>query len=164
MGFIKNLLNKFKKDSASAKDIKVETTYNEQLIENFKHDHQELLKIFGDIQESFKSDSNAHKKVVNLLNDFKIALEIHLMIEDNKLYSYLGEKYGSDDIHKAFVEDIQAEMTNIAKEVMFFIRKYTNRQSYDNNIDNFLSDLNNIGEVLVRRIKMEEEKLYALYV
>ena len=164
MGFIKNLLGKFKKDSDVAKEIKVETTYNEKLIENFKHDHEELLKIFGEIRESFENDSNAHKKVVNLLNDFKIALEIHLMIEDNKLYSYLTMKYGSDDVHKAFVEDIQTEMTNIAKEVMFFIRKYTNRQSYDNNIDNFLNDLDNIGEVLTRRIKMEEEKLYALYV
>jgi regulator of sigma D len=164
MGFVKKFLGKFKKDANTAKEIKVDTTYNVKLIENFKHDHQELLKIFSEVKKTFQNDKNAHKKVVNLLNDFKIALEIHLMIEDNKLYSYLIKKYGSDDIHKAFVEDIQAEMTNIAKEVMFFIRKYTNRQSYDNNIDNFLPDLNNIDEVLTRRIKMEEEKLYALYV
>jgi hemerythrin-like domain-containing protein len=163
MGFIKNLLHSFKKKERKDESIQTDTEFNEQLIEMFKNDHQELLKIYADILNSFNTNQKAHKNIVALLNDFKIALEIHLMVEDNKLYSFLKMKYGRDDTHMAFVEDIQGEMNNIAKEVMFFIRKYSNRESYDNNLNNFIRDLEAIGTVLIKRIDMEEKRLYPLY-
>ncbi len=163
MGFIKNLLHSFKKKQCENESIQTDTEFNEQLIEMFKNDHQELLKIYTEILESFNTNQKAHKNIVVLLNDFKIALEIHLMVEDNKLYSFLKMKYGRDDTHMAFVDDIQGEMNNIAKEVMFFIRKYSNKESYNNNINNFVKDLEAIGAVLIKRIDMEEKRLYPLY-
>jgi hemerythrin-like domain-containing protein len=166
MGFVKNLLGKIKRKKdgkIEESEIEKELNYNEKLIEDFKNDHAELLGFFPQVEESFNTDRNAHKKITDLLNDFKVALEIHVMVEDNKLYTFLKEKYGTDETHKAFVEDIQSEMTNITKEAIFFNRKYTNRQSYDNNIDNFLKDLGNIKDMLVKRFKMEEDRLYSLY-
>jgi len=166
MGFVKNLLGKIKKrkdGKIEEAEIEKETNFNEKLIEDFKHDHTELLGFFSQIEESFNTDRNAHKKITDLLNDFKVALEIHVMVEDNKLYTFLQNKYGTDETHQAFVEDIQSEMTNITKEAIFFNRKYTNRQSYDNNADNFLKELGNIHDLLAKRFKMEESRLYSLY-
>ncbi|KIM05325.1 MAG: hypothetical protein KU28_10140 [Sulfurovum sp. PC08-66] len=166
MGFVKKLLGKFKKNkdgTVDGSEIEKETNYNDKLIEDFKNDHAELLGFFPQIKDSFTKDPNVHKKTSELLNDFKIALEIHVMVEDNKLYTYLKNKYGTDETHKAFIEDIQDEMTNITKEAIFFNRKYTNRQSYDNNRENFLNDLQNIHDLLAKRFKMEEDRLYSLY-
>ena len=166
MGFVKKLLGKIKKKKdgkVEEAEITKETNYNDKLIDDFKNDHAELLGFFPQIKESFNADPKVHKKTSELLNDFKVALEIHVMVEDNKLYTFLKEKYGTDETHKAFVDDIQSEMTNITKEAIFFNRKYTNRQSYDNNVDNFLNDLQNIHDLLAKRFKMEEDRLYSLY-
>jgi len=166
MGFVKKLLGKIKKKKdgkVEESEIEKELNYNDKLIEDFSNDHSELLGFFKQIEDSFNADRNAHKKITELLNDFKVALEIHVMVEDNKLYTFLKEKYGKDETHKAFVEDIQSEMTNITKEAIFFNRKYTNRQSYDNNADNFLKELQGIHDILAKRFKMEEDRLYSLY-
>lgn len=166
MGFVKNLLGKIKKKKdgkIEESEITKETNFNEKLIEDFKNDHVEILGFFTQLEESFNADRNAHKKIKELLNDLKVALEIHVMVEDNKLYTFLQDKYGTDETHKAFVEDIQSGMMNITKDAILLNRKYSDRGSYDNNLDNFVNDIQNIHDLLAKRFKMEEDRLYSLY-
>ncbi len=167
MGFIDKLLNIFREEKREekkeVKDIRRENLdYNENLIDMLVSDHKELIKLFQEMKEQFEKNSD-FRKMLQKINDFKLALEIHLMVEDSQLYGYIENMNRDNEMMVAFVKDVQNEMKSIAEEVILFIRKYTDYRMYHENKDSFLKDLNKIGEVLTKRIEMEEKRLYSLY-
>jgi len=166
MGFLRKLLGLEKKEEASGrKGISIEETfeYEEDLIDQFKDDHLELFEIFAQIKETYEENPEFSHKLVDLLDEFKTGLEMHILVEDKKLYTYLRKKYGGDELHEAMLNDLQRNMTKIAKSVIFFVKKYSNRENFERNKDKFLKDLGEVGDTLTKRTSMEERKLYPMY-
>ena len=166
MGFVKNLLGRFKSKKTKHEEVdtiqKESLDYNDNLINMLKNDHQTLFELYGDIQKQFEKDNDFEKMKI-CINDFKLALEIHLMVEDTQLYGYIKRTNENNVMISEFIDDVQHEMESIATEAMIFIKKYTDHKLYDENLDNFLEDLGGIGTVLTKRIEMEEKRLYTLY-
>jgi len=165
VGFITDLLNFFK-DEEPHKEVddvrKTNLSYNGKLVSMLESDHKKLFELYGELIELYKQDDSfqsVHRKLI----DFKMALEIHLMVEDTQLYGYLEQRYSDNKMVLEFIKDVQNEMSLIAEAAILFVRKYTNVRMYRENKDNFLKDLENIGKILTTRIDMEESRLYTLY-
>ena len=165
MGFISDLLGFFK-DENEHKEVdnvkKTNLSYNTKLISMLESDHKQLFKIYSELIKLFKKDNN-YRNVNRKLIDFKMALQIHLMVEDTQLYGYLEQRYSDNKMVLEFIKDVQKEMTLIAETAVLFVRKYTDVRMYNDNKDNFIKDLENIGKVLTKRVNMEESRLYSLY-
>ncbi|MBN2824238.1 MAG: hemerythrin domain-containing protein [Campylobacterales bacterium] len=169
MGFIKDLLHRLKKKNdiqPLEEDLKAtheSINYNAQLINMLENDHEQLFTLYHQIQEQFAQDSN-FKQMQSVLNDFKLALEIHLMVENTQLYDYIRYKNKENNNSNEFVDSVQDEMKTIADNAMAFIQKYSTQKGYEENIDHFLEDLSKIGITFSKRIIVEESKLYPLYI
>ena len=145
MGFITNLLNLFKDDEKEDNGIvnvkQVNLNYNSKLISMLESDHRKLFELYGELMETFHSN-NDFKNVNGKLIEFKMALEIHLMVEDTQLYGYLGQKYSDNQMVIGFIKDVQNEMKLIAETAILFIRKYADIRMFNENKDNFVVSTN----------------------
>lgn len=168
MGFIKNLLHRLKKsDNLQTLEDEVESIgekldHDSELIAMLENDHQELFEIYHALQDQFKED-NDFSKIKSLLDDFKVALEIHLMVEKSKLYNYIRSHNQNDEACVEFVDSAEDEMKILADEILAFIQQYSTQKEYEESVGHFLADLSQVGVKLSRRIIMEESKLYTLY-
>jgi hypothetical protein len=147
-----------------AKEIAVTNQYQEDLINGFKEDHLELFDIYQKIVDQFTEDRTKHGAISELLDEFESLLNIHILQENAQLYTYLQEINKDDKVALDLLDKIQKEMNGIVKSAEFFARKYKNHQSYESNIDNFAKDAQDIATVLTKRVKMEEKRLYTMYV
>ena len=164
MGFIEKFLSLFKENKNEeeiAKAKKENLNFNPKLIPMLKKDHKKLFELYEELMEIGKNGEV--KEIHDRLVDFKMALEVHLMVEDTQLYGYLKKKYADDKMVSSFILDVQKEMSTIAKNVLFFIRKYSDAREFQKYKDHFIEDLDSIGKVLSKRIEMEESRLYTLY-
>jgi len=169
MGFVKNILGRFKKKNSAQQPIEEalpppneSANYSDSLIMMLQNDHEQLFVLYHKIQDQFKENSD-FKKMQSLLNDFKLALEIHLMVENTQLYDYIRIKNKANQDTTEFVDDVQNEMKLIADNALLFLQKYNTQEEYEQHIDHFLEDLSQIGITFAKRIILEESKLYPLY-
>ncbi len=135
--------------------------YHPDLIERFESTHAALQKLFEAIKTHATRDefSEAQKS----LQAFRKTLTGHLLEENIKLYTYLSKCMAADPDNKELIDNMKAEMGQIGTTVMHFIKEYTNSGITPFNKKQFLSELDEIGTVLVDRIEREESSLYTMY-
>lgn len=138
-----------------------EISYNPDLINNLKHDHQELLGIYADIQSAFEKKDYALVKTK--LNDFRSGLQNHLLTENVRLYIYLDHQLSNDETNSQLIKGFRREMDGIGRAVMGFLGKYETIGVDEDLAEHFATDFKTIGEVLGARIEKEESVLYPLY-
>lgn len=135
--------------------------YNPELIEHFKEDHSKLLKLFSAIH-TFAEHRDV-KRTAEYLMDFRFALQGHLLTENVRLYVYLERKLGNDPSTYELIHGFRHEMDTIGKAVVHFLEQYRELETHPHLLQTFITDLDAIGKVLVKRIRNEEEILYPLY-
>lgn len=135
--------------------------YNPELVAQLKADHQALLAIFGHIKGAYEAGdmraTSAH------LESFRNQLMAHLLKENVRFYIYLEHALASDPASQALVHQFRHEMDGIGKAVMVFLDKYRQIAVDASLAGSFGADLASIGNVLVQRVRNEEETLYPLY-
>lgn len=136
-------------------------SYDAQLIHKLKEDHQELVKIFTEIKQA--AFEGRYSEIPSILADFKLALQTHLAVENVRFYVYVQQSYAHDVDTSDFVTGLRTEMNGIARVVMKFIEKHTATPPVAVTVVGFVAELEEIGAVLVRRIQLEESRLYSLY-
>lgn len=136
-------------------------SYEPQLVDSLKKDHQELVELFNEI--SYMGDSGNYEAIPAKLREFKVSLQSHVMVENIKFYVYVEQMYKNDPLHNDFIKDVRREMNGIARAVVNFTKKYDQPFFTQEMRDNFTRELGEIGNVLVRRVELEESKLYSLY-
>lgn len=135
--------------------------YHPDLISQLQGDHKKLLGIFGNIQNTFNTGDLAGTAIV--LEEFRSAIQGHLLTENIKLYIYLEHALSEDDGSRHLVHDFRHEMDGIGKIVLAFLSKYKAIASHPELASTFGLELDQIGAALIARIKREEETLYPLY-
>jgi hypothetical protein len=90
-------------------------------------------------------------------------LIMHINFEDSLLYSYLNDKYRYSDEKMTFITNASKEMQNISEVALKFINECSNPELYIQYRDKFKKELEIIGDILVKRIEFEEDRLYPLY-
>jgi regulator of sigma D len=140
----------------------MEREHNPLLIHQLKNDHKKLFNIYNKLYSSFISNSN-HKEIEDILNQLKVMLIMHINFEDSLLYSYLNDKYRYSDEKMTFITNASKEMQNISEVALKFINECSNPELYIQYRDKFKKELEIIGDILVKRIEFEEDRLYPLY-
>lgn len=135
--------------------------YSPDLIAHLEADHQKLLQIFTAIGAAFNAGDLAG--TAQRLEDFRGAIQAHLLTENVRLYIYLEHALAQDADSHALIHEFRLEMDGIGKAVLAFLGKYRQMETQPNLAASFGNDLGAVGNVLVERIKREESTLYPLY-
>ena len=135
--------------------------YHPELIEKFRNDHQFLLQLFGNLRDAAAAGDVA--TAATLLDEFRGALQGHLLTENVRLYVYLEHALAGDPPSYALMHQFRHEMDEIGKAVVAFLGKYRDLAARPDQAPAFVEELEGVGKVLVRRIRAEEETLYPLY-
>jgi regulator of sigma D len=135
--------------------------FDPELIGQLKGDHQALLQLYNDIKSAFEAQQ--YETVAARLNDFRTALQEHLLTENVRLYIYLSHMFKNDETNFELIRGFRKEMDGIAKTAMDFLRKYDAIGVDADLAPTFARDFATIGEVLGTRIQKEENVLYPLY-
>ncbi len=136
--------------------------YDPALIDTLKKDHSKLVNIYGSMwKEGF--EKRDYKKLSSLIAEFKAGFQSHLLKENVKFYVYLEQSL-ADDLHTLqVVKDFRTDMNEIANAVIQFCKKYAHQAFTTEMEQEFERDYIKVGEVLTRRVSMEENELYLLY-
>lgn len=135
--------------------------FDPELIGKLKGDHQELFRIYGDLVAA--KDKGDFESMPQLLKDFKFVLQTHLMVENVRFYVYLQQQFSADTDITAFIADVRKEMDGIARAAVRFVNTYSVPNYTPELKTAFAGDLGAIGNVLTKRVSMEESRLYTLY-
>jgi hypothetical protein len=136
-------------------------SYNPNLIEKLKGDHQVLLGVYGEIKAA--SDARNFPLVIEKLQELKRGFMDHILTENVSLYVYMKNSFNDDDASLELVQGFRSEMDGIGKVVRAFITKYETIGVDSDLAASFAEDLAGIGAALVARIEREEGTLYPLY-
>lgn len=153
-----------RQESASEKPVLAPGThigYHAELVSQLEGDHQNLLRIMGMVGEALAAhDLTA---VVLRLDEFRSAIQDHLLTENVRLYVYLEHALVQDPVSHALIHEFRREMDGIGKAVLNFLAKYRALETQPDLVHTFGDDLNAVGKVLAERIRREEAMLYPLY-
>lgn len=139
----------------------VRVQYDPRLIDQLKLEHQALLSIYKEIQESYKV-KNTNKLVIDL-GRFRTQLTGHLLKENVRFYMYVESLLTQDPTSIQIIQQFRQEMDGIGKAVIDFLDKYRAVNDNPQLMSSFGEDLEKIGSVLAKRILNEEGTLYPLY-
>jgi regulator of sigma D len=137
-------------------------TYDPSLIDTLKKDHSKLVTIYSNMwKEGF--EKRDYKKLASLIAEFKAGFQSHLLKENVKFYVYLEQSLAGDLHTLQVVKDFRTDMNDIANAVIQFCKKYSHQAFTTEMEQEFERDYIKVGEVLTRRVSMEENELYLLY-
>ena len=136
--------------------------HNPLLIPQLKNDHKQLFNIYKELDDLFVNSDN-YEILVEKLIQLKVMLDMHVDFEDTLLYSYLNTKYKHVDSKLFFINNSNREMSNILKVALKFIEECSNPELYTKHKDKFKKELELIGDILIKRVEFEEDRLYPLY-
>jgi hypothetical protein len=135
--------------------------YDPHLISELESDHGRLVELYGRIwSEGF--EVNDYAKTASLINQFKSDFQAHLLTENVKFYVYLEQSLSKDKHNLDIVREFRTDMNDIANAAVKFCKKYSGNFNIAL-IQQFKEDYTAVGEVLTRRVSLEEKSLYVLY-
>ena len=141
---------------------KVGIRFDPMLIGSLKEDHQTLFRLYGELVQA--KDSGNYANVPKLLGEFKFALQTHVMVENVRFYVFLQQQLAGDADTSAFIADVRKQMDGIARAAVKFANTYAVGEPFTPELARgFSADLAAIGDVLTKRVAMEESRLYPLY-
>ncbi|HKB61184.1 MAG TPA: hemerythrin domain-containing protein [Gallionellaceae bacterium] len=150
--------------SRSIKPLQAERgviVYDAELVDKLKDEHEQLLQAFVAIR---RTGTEGHfARLPGMLEQFRLALLNHIALENVKFYVYLQNHSAMNDEATSFIAEVRKEMNEIARTVAKFVDTHLGNAPSYLTADLFLSELDRIGDVLTRRIALEETNLYSLY-
>lgn len=134
---------------------------NSDLIPKLKKEHQDLIDAFRKL--SAACNRADYQALPEMIQSLKLGLQYHLIVENVRLYAYLQQELPEASEQAKFVNNIKREMDGIARSVVRFAATYSTADAIAKNIEAFRSEVDSMGGVLLKRIELEETRLYALY-
>lgn len=138
-----------------------EISYNPDLIETLKHNHQVFWEIYGQIKAALNSDDRP--LIQQKLKEFRMSFMEHILTENVSLYVYLSKFYGDDKSTVDLVKKTRNEMDKIGKMVRAFMQKYETMDVDDSMFATFSEGLESVIQELDKRITTVETSIYPLY-
>lgn len=150
--------------SRSLKPLQAESStvnYDAGLVNKLKEDHQDLLHAFTTIRRAGVEGRFGH--LPEMLEQFRLSLLNHIALENVKFYVYVQDRHATDDSAASVIAEVRRDMNGIARAVGKFVDTHLGSTPSYLTLDHFLSELDEIGDALTRRIALEENNLYSLY-
>jgi hypothetical protein len=135
--------------------------FDENLINNLQADHQDLLTLYGEMDKALSMNDYDH--LISLFPQFSSKLRSHILTENLKLYVYLSHAMVNDAESLVIIPELRLEMQKIGRAVNSFLTRYSELPWTKEKQQSFPVEFKQTGEILVSRIKREEQSLYPLY-
>jgi hypothetical protein len=136
--------------------------FDPNLIRRLKDDHHDLFRLYAELVSL--RDKGDYARIPRLLKEFKLTLQAHLRVENVQFYAYLQQENARDRKVAGIIVDVRKEMEAIARNALRFVSTYAAVQDFSPELQAaFVNELSAIGDVLTKRVAMEESSLYALY-
>ncbi len=135
--------------------------YDPELISKLVQEHRHLLSLFEAVAGCYQAQD--FDRVQKALQEFKLALNVHLLTENVRFYAYVKKGLSNNMQDFETVTAFWREMQGIAKVVIQFLGKYETSNFTPEMRVTFGKELEDVGAALASRIKREEESLYTLY-
>ena len=136
-------------------------TFDPDLVDSLKDDHQALVEIFQRIGAT--CGARDFTECTHALRKFKSRFTDHLIVENTRFYLYVKKAMEASDPDSAGIaRAFQQEMHQIAKVVTSFVDQYSISEELLES-GAFAQELQRIGGALAERIDREEKTLYPLY-
>jgi regulator of sigma D len=136
-------------------------SYSPTLIDSLKDDHSDLIEMYSEIAHIMAAGH--YDAIPEALTSFKTKLDVHLLTENLRFYCYLEQNLTGHAAELELMKSFRREMSNIARSVVGFVRKWQFTVITKANKDSFLDEYAQIGAALTQRIEREENTLYTLY-
>ncbi|MGX5172850.1 hemerythrin domain-containing protein [Aliikangiella sp. IMCC44653] len=135
--------------------------YDPNLMQELESDHSKLVNLYSRIwSEGYEKKDFA--AMSRLIAQFKSDFQAHLLTENVKFYVYLEQTLANDKHNLNIVKEFRTDMNDIANAVVKFCKTYQGDLTPEL-VVKFKSDYTAVGEVLTRRVSLEEKSLYVLY-
>ncbi|WP_455210164.1 hemerythrin domain-containing protein [Kaarinaea lacus] len=138
-----------------------EIVFDSGLVAKLKRDHAQLVEVYTDIVKYI--DQRNYDKLQGLLAVFLGLFNAHALTEYTKLYVFLDYSFRSDNEKHDVIMRFRREMNDIGKSVRQFAHHWRDNGIDDTNLHLFKRQVQQIGEVLTKRIEIEEKQLYEIY-
>jgi hemerythrin-like domain-containing protein len=135
--------------------------YSPKLIPKLKKEHSALLRLYGNVQDAHNIRDEANVTV--LLTDLVAALEEHISTEEAHLYTFIYKTVSPLDPKSKLIDDCRKETEVIAAGLMNLRDQCEALGAGQKLAATFKKDFEDLGALIVRRIKREEESIYPLY-
>ena len=133
--------------------------YYENLVDNFKEEHQLLLQYYSQVLQSL--DEGNYNKAESRLSNFIKQLAHHIKSENTRLYVYLKDIHQHSPETLDYVMNMQKKMATIFGAVSNIRAKYISVDA--SNANNLKKDFSSLASIIKERIENEERSLYTLY-
>lgn len=164
MGIFSRLTGEKMRDAAAEAGLDRKTggiTYDPGLIDQLKQEHRELVDALAAIKMA--SAACRFRELPELLAAFKGIFQSHILVENVKLYGYVQQRYALDSDTADFVFELRKDMHGIARTLVKFVNTHTANVPTFETLATFRAELDLIGSLLLRRVHLEENRLYLLY-
>ena len=138
-----------------------EIVFDTGLVAKLKRDHAQLVEVYTDIVKYIEQRN--YDKLQGLLAVFLGLFNAHALTEYTKLYVFLDYSFRSDKENHDLIMRFRREMNEIGKSVRQFAHHWRDNGIDDSNLHLFKRQVQQIGEVLTKRIEVEENQLYEIY-
>lgn len=135
--------------------------FDPHFIPQLVEDHRSLVALFVAVKKA--NEAGDFPAVQKALQEFQMALNMHLAVENAKFYAYLRRTLHENSPEMRIMNDFFDEMQEIGKVVTRFLRQYTLADFTAQIQAAFSQELDAIGAALSSRIDREEQTLYKLY-
>ena len=131
------------------------------LIPKLKAEHGELLKLYAEIEKL--AVDGMYASIPAALAAFKSKFDLHTLNENLHFYCYIERKLAGNDDDEGMIRSFRTEMNAIARGVVNFVKKYRMNGVRPSNGNDFLTELRQVGSLLIHRVEREESELYLMY-
>lgn len=135
--------------------------YSADLIPGLKGDHGELLRMYREVEKM--AVEGRYASIPAALAAFKSKFDLHILNENLRFYCYIEDRAAGNVHSQEIIKHFRGEMNSIARGVVNFVKKYRMAGVRPSNGQEFLTELRQVGVLLVARIEREENELYTLY-
>lgn len=135
-----------------------------KLIEVLTGQHQVLRADLASIAEGTHDKALLESgEIIARLKKFKVDLSVHLKVENELFYpEYLANKLKKHE-DATMTENFIAEMVKIGEGVTSFLERYSTKESINEQLSFFQSDLVEVTETLTIRLDTEETGVFKSY-
>ncbi|MCX6815019.1 MAG: hemerythrin domain-containing protein [Candidatus Aenigmarchaeota archaeon] len=132
-----------------------------RLIVTLKKQHSNILLYLNNFNPLLSGKPFSEATCIVTLRELRKILVEHLSLEDKELYPALEQSKVKEirETGRKLSEKMQA----ISQKAFDFFNKYSSMKTSDMTSARFRKELSDLKELIVKRVKLEEEILYPLY-
>ena len=136
-------------------------SFSAQLISSLQAEHRQVVELYRKVAVSVKRSE--FQSIPHQLGHLKREFHRHLMQEDLLFYGYIERKFADQSEQINMIQSYRKQISSVSHRFNKFIDKWQNQLLSAQNMQQFQTEYNAMGDLLTQHLNHEEQHLYPLY-